>query len=153
MRKSGNVANSNRRSQLSISCLICCHNSTSLSFHLHTHPATRVTSFIQVITTTPDRKLALAIAERLIETRLAACVQVGGPVTSTYRWQEKIETAEEWVCLGKCRADQFAEIERAIQQLHPYDVPEIIAVPILAGSDSYLSWLAAETAPTSNQPE
>lgn len=112
-----------------------------------------MTEFIQVITTTPDRPLALAIAERLVEARLAACVQVGGPVTSTYRWQEKIETAEEWYCVSKCRADQFDEVERAIAAVHPYEVPEIIAVPILAGSAKYLGWLAEETRPPAARSE
>ena len=112
-----------------------------------------MTPFVQVITTTPDRTQALAIAARLGETRLAACVQIGGPVTSTYRWQEKIETAEEWVCVSKCRADQFGDVERTIAELHPYDVPEIIAVPILTGSTNYLRWLADETSPPRTRSE
>ena len=112
-----------------------------------------MTTFLQVITTTPDRTLALAIAARLVETRLAACVQVGGPVSSTYRWQEKIETAEEWVCVSKCRADQFGDVERVIAELHPYEVPEIVAVPILTGSTKYLHWLADETSPLPTLPE
>ncbi len=112
-----------------------------------------MTPFVQIITTTPDHKLALAIAQRLVELRLAACVQVGGPVTSTYRWQGKIETADEWVCISKCRADQFSEIERAITQLHPYEVPEIVAVPIVAASDSYLRWLADETRAAADRTE
>lgn len=104
-------------------------------------------SFVQVITTTPDRAMAVAIAAELVARRLAACVQVGGPVTSTYRWRGNIETAEEWVCRAKCRAEHFDAVERAIAELHSYDVPEIIAVPIIAGSGRYLDWLAEETAP------
>lgn len=101
--------------------------------------------FLQVQTTTPDRELALAIAGRLVEARLAACVHVGGPVTSIYQWQGQTERAEEWVCTAKCRGEQFADVERLIAELHPYEVPEIIAVPIVAGSAAYLAWLTGET--------
>jgi periplasmic divalent cation tolerance protein len=100
---------------------------------------------IQVITTTPDRAVANSIAQELVAKRLAACVQVSGPITSTYRWQGKIEAAEEWVCTGKCRQEHFAAIESAIGRLHPYDVPEIVALPIAAGSQQYLDWLVGET--------
>lgn len=109
--------------------------------------------WIQVVTTLPDREVALAISRRLVELGLAACVQVGGPVTSTYRWQEKIETSDEWVCVAKCRSDQFAAIEREIVRLHPYEVPEIVAVPIVAGSQSYLDWLTTETERPAADPE
>jgi periplasmic divalent cation tolerance protein len=104
-----------------------------------------MSEFIQIIATTPNRELALEIARDLVAKRLAACVQVGGPITSTYRWQGKVETAEEWVCIGKCRLEHFASIEAAIRQLHPYEVPEIVAVPITAGSEQYLKWIADET--------
>ena len=96
---------------------------------------------IQVLTTTGSRADAQAIADALVEQRLAGCVQVVGPITSTYRWQGKVETAEEWLCLAKSRRDLYEAVERAIRAVHPYEEPEILAVPVTAGSASYLRWL------------
>jgi periplasmic divalent cation tolerance protein len=101
--------------------------------------------YIQVVTTTASRDEAERIARSLVEERLAACVQIVGPITSTYRWQGKIETSEEWQCWAKSRGELYAQIEQAIRRLHPYEVPEILAVPVVAGSDSYLKWLREET--------
>ena len=75
---------------------------------------------------------------------MAACVQVAGPITSTYRWQGKIETAQEWQCWAKSRREFYDEIQQAIRRLHPYEVPEILALPVLAGSVDYLAWLEGE---------
>lgn len=100
--------------------------------------------FIQVLTTTATREDAAAIASTLVEKRLAACVQIVGPVTSTYRWQGQVETAQEWQCLIKSRQDLFGEVERAIRAVHPYETPEIIATAILEGSEDYLRWLNDE---------
>lgn len=100
-----------------------------------------MTEYIQVVTTTEHREEAERIARELVERRLAACVQIVGPIGSTYRWQGKIETAEEWQCWAKSRRDRYDQIEQAIRQLHPYEVPEILAMPVLAGSASYLAWL------------
>ena len=100
---------------------------------------------IQVITTTARREEAERIARELVETRLAACVQIVGPITSTYRWRGKIETDEEWQCWAKTRGELFARVEEAIRRIHPYEVPEILAVPIVAGSAGYLAWLEGET--------
>ena len=97
--------------------------------------------YIQVVTTTEHKEDAQTVARLLVEQRLAACVQVVGPVTSTYRWQGKIETNDEWQCWAKSRRDLYPQIERAIRSRHPYDVPEILAVAILAGSPDYLAWL------------
>ena len=80
---------------------------------------------------------------KLVEQRLAACVQVIGPMTSHYRWQGKIEAAGEYLCLAKSRAALYSEIEAAIKAIHPYEVAEIVAVPIIAGSREYLAWLTA----------
>jgi periplasmic divalent cation tolerance protein len=96
---------------------------------------------IQVTTTTATKADAERIAAALVERRLAACVQVGGPITSCYRWQGKVETAEEWLCAAKTTRAAYDQVEQAIRQLHPYDEPEIIAVPIVAGSAGYLAWL------------
>jgi len=100
--------------------------------------------YIQVLTTTEHEEDAARIARTLVEARLAACVQVLGPITSTYRWKDAIETSREWQCVAKSRAERFARIEEAIRGVHPYEVPEILAVPITAGSRAYLEWLDAE---------
>jgi periplasmic divalent cation tolerance protein len=97
--------------------------------------------FIQVMTATDKREDAERIARSLVERRLAGCVQIVGSVTSIYRWKGKIETAGEWLCLIKSRAELYGTIESAILALHPYETPEIIALPITAGSRDYLAWL------------
>ncbi len=68
-----------------------------------------------------------------------------GPITSIYRWQGKIETDEEWQCWCKTRQELFAQVEAAIRAMHPYEVPEILAMPVAAGSERYLAWLEQET--------
>jgi periplasmic divalent cation tolerance protein len=103
-----------------------------------------MTDFIQVITTVERQEDAEKIARSLVEGCLAACVQVLGPVTSTYHWQGSIQSSREWICLIKTRADLCTQIEEAIRKIHPYEVPEILAVPILAGSKSYLEWMEKE---------
>ena len=104
--------------------------------------------FIQVMTATDKREDAERIARSLVETRLAGCVQIVGPVTSIYRWKGRIETAGEWFCLIKSRRECYGAIERAVRSLHPYETPEIIALPVAAGSRDYLEWLRGEvTAP------
>ena len=97
---------------------------------------------IQIITTTPDNELAQRIARTLVEQRLAACVQIAGPVESIYRWQGEIESASEWQCWIKTTAARYADVERTIRELHTYTVPEILAMPITAGNPDYLKWLA-----------
>ncbi len=101
-------------------------------------------TYIQVTTTTARWEDATRIAGVLIERRLAACVQIIGPITSLYRWQGRIEQAEEWQCLIKSRSDLFEEVAKNIEALHPYETPEIIATPLSAGSDAYLQWLQEE---------
>jgi periplasmic divalent cation tolerance protein len=104
-----------------------------------------MTAAIQISTTTGDRNTAERIATELVDRRLAACVQISGPVTSTYRWKEKIETTEEWLCTIKSLAANYEAVEEIIRRLHPYDVPEIIATPITAGSEEYLDWMRRES--------
>ena len=103
-----------------------------------------MTDYIQVVTTTERKEDAERIARALVEARLAACVQIVGPITSRYHWKGAIETAEEWQCVAKSREVLFAEIDEAIRGIHPYDVPEILALPIAAGSRAYLEWVGAE---------
>jgi len=100
-----------------------------------------MSDYVQVVTTTEKKADAEAIARRLVEQRLAACVQLVGPVTSVYRWKGQVETAEEWQCWAKSRRDRYDAVEAAIRESHPYDEPEILAVEIAAGSASYLRWL------------
>lgn len=97
---------------------------------------------LQVLTTVPDRAMADRLASQLVEGRVAACVQVLGPVDSTYRWEGKVERAGEWLLLAKTTESRYPDLEREIAESHPYDTPEIIALPIVAGSASYLAWLA-----------
>lgn len=85
------------------------------------------------------------VAEALISGHLAACVNLLAPCTSVYSWQGKIETAEEIPLLIKTLASHYSKVEAAIRQHHPYELPEIIAVPISAGLPEYLHWVAAET--------
>jgi periplasmic divalent cation tolerance protein len=101
-------------------------------------------TYIQVITTTATREDAEKIARTLIEKRLAACAQIIGPVSSTYRWKGNVETAQEWQCVIKSRQDLFGEIEKTVKAVHPYETPEIIATAISAGSNDYLKWLDDE---------
>ena len=98
-----------------------------------------------VITNAPDRDVALKIARALIERKLAACVNILAECTSVYRWRGKLETATEVPLLIKTRAAIYPELEAAIKSLHPYELPEIVAVPIERGSPEYLEWVNAET--------
>jgi len=100
--------------------------------------------YIQVITTTERREDAQKIADTLVEKRLAGCVQILGPITSTYRWKGNVETAEEWLVTIKTRKNLYSQVEEAIKATHPYETPEIIAVPITTGSREYLEWLNSE---------
>jgi periplasmic divalent cation tolerance protein len=102
-------------------------------------------SALIVITNAPDRAVAQKIAHALVEQKLAACVNILAECTSVYRWQGKIETAGEVPLLIKTRADIYAEVEAAIKSLHPYELPEIVAVPVGHGSSDYLDWLNAAT--------
>ena len=101
--------------------------------------------YIQVATTTDSEEAAKAIAGELVAKRLAACVQVIGPIASTYRWKGRIESEREWLCLIKTRRSLYPKVEKAILALHNYETPEIVALPIIAGSKGYLKWLRDET--------
>ena len=102
-------------------------------------------SALMVITHVPDREVALKIARALIERKLAACVNICAECTSVYRWRGKLETATEVPLMIKTRAAIYDEVEGAIKSLHPYELPEIVAVPIERGLPDYLDWVNAET--------
>lgn len=104
-----------------------------------------MTDAIQVLTTTPAKADAEKIARALLDQRLAGCVQIGGPITSCYRWEGKLETSEEWLCTIKTGRNLYDRVEAAIRELHPYQTPEILAVPVVAGSQNYLKWLVEQT--------
>ena len=102
-------------------------------------------SAIQVVTTTDKREDAERIARTLVEKRLAACVQLVGPVISTYWWKGRIETAEEWQCWAKTEEGFYEDIEKTIKSVHPYELPEIIAVSVKQVLPAYRQWVLRET--------
>jgi len=103
-----------------------------------------MSDYIQIVTTTPDNESARRIARLLVERRLAACVQVSGPMESTYWWQGQVETAAEWRLLAKSRLDLFPAIEAAIREVHPHTMPELLATRVDVGQQGYLDWIEAE---------
>ena len=100
---------------------------------------------ILIVTHMPDRASALILARSLVESRAAACVSVGAPVESLYHWRGKIETAQEVPVVVKTHPERYADVEAAILAGHPYELPEIVAVPITHGLAPYLQWIADET--------
>jgi periplasmic divalent cation tolerance protein len=104
-------------------------------------------SALLVLTNLPDRAAAEALADELIRQRLAACVNILAPCRSVYRWQAAVQHDEEHPMLIKTTRERFAALEAAIRARHPYELPEIVAVPIELGLQAYLDWVAAETAP------
>ena len=103
------------------------------------------THYIQVATAIDSEEGALKIADALVSRHLAACVHIW-PLTSMYWWQGKKETAREWLCTAKTRRELYEQVERCIRENHPYEVPEVLATPVLDGSQEYLEWIDAETA-------
>jgi periplasmic divalent cation tolerance protein len=104
-----------------------------------------MTDVIQVATTIDTEEGARQIAQSLVSGRLAACVHIIGPISSTYWWRGNMETAQEWTCVAKTRKDLYEDVEKAIRAIHPYEVPDIVATPVLTGSATYLEWIVNET--------
>ncbi|HEC79617.1 MAG TPA: divalent-cation tolerance protein CutA [Firmicutes bacterium] len=100
--------------------------------------------YIEVRTTINKKVVAVEIARMLVERRLASCVQILGPIESTYWWRDKIDTTEEWLLTIKTKKDVYFELEDAIKNNHPYEVPEIIATKIVDGNSDYLKWISDE---------
>jgi periplasmic divalent cation tolerance protein len=98
-----------------------------------------------VITNLPDRAAAERLADMLIAEQLAACVNILAPCRSVYRWKGAVQHDEEHPMLIKTTAERYAALEQALRSGHPYELPEIIAVPIERGLPAYLDWVAAET--------
>jgi periplasmic divalent cation tolerance protein len=106
-----------------------------------------MTDKIVVLVTCGSKKEGRRIAKALVERRLAACVQeTGGSVRSTYRWKGKIESAKEFLLLIKTTRGRFSAVGKLVRELHSYEVPEIIALPIERGSRDYLDWITSSTA-------
>jgi periplasmic divalent cation tolerance protein len=101
-----------------------------------------MTQIIQVVTTTPSRDEAEKLGRELVARRLAACVQIAGPISSIYHWQGQIESSQEWVCLIKSAKSHFAALEAAIRELHSYAVPEVLAFEATEAAAGYRDWLA-----------
>jgi periplasmic divalent cation tolerance protein len=100
--------------------------------------------YLQVQTTTDSRAEAVELGRAAVEARLAACAQVLGPVASIYWWEGGVERAEEWLLLLKLPASRFGDLSGFLTRRHSYDEPEIVALPIVAGSQSYLRWIEEE---------
>ncbi len=102
-----------------------------------------MSEYVQVLTAVGTKEEAQQIARALVEHSLAACVQIIGPISSSYRWQSAVEESEEWLCLIKSTRARYAQIEAMIRARHSYETPEILAVPVVDGSADYLRWLDA----------
>ena len=100
---------------------------------------------ILILTQMPDRASAQSLARSLVETRLPACVSIGAPLESLYHWHGQIETAQEVPVVVKTRAERYREVEAAIRAQHAYELPEILAVPVVDGLARYVDWIADET--------
>ena len=105
-----------------------------------------MTDAIVVMTTTGSREEADKIARGLVERNLTACAQIIGPISSIFRWEGAIQQQEEWLCLLKSTQHFYPQLETAIRELHSYEVPEIIALPVAGGCADYLHWLHASLA-------
>jgi periplasmic divalent cation tolerance protein len=102
--------------------------------------------YLMAMTTTDAHEDAERLARDLVERRLAACVQVLGPISSTYRWRGAVETAREWLCLIKTTGARFDALAAFIEANHGYETPELTAVPVSHGSHGYLAWVSSATA-------
>jgi len=100
---------------------------------------------VVVLVTAGSEDEAARIAHAVVGERLAACVNVVGPIRSIYRWQDAVEDAREWLLIVKARAADLASLEARIRALHSYDVPEVLALPVTGGAEAYLAWLDAAT--------
>jgi periplasmic divalent cation tolerance protein len=104
-----------------------------------------MTDKIVVITTCGSEEEARKLAAALIEKRMAACVNITAPVTSVYRWKGTLEEAKEWMLIIKSRRERFEELRVMLEAAHSYELPEVLAIPVVEGSPNYLAWVEAET--------
>lgn len=108
---------------------------------------------VQVTTATDSRAEAAELAKSAVRERLAAGAQLVGPIASTYWWEGEIESAEEWIVIFKTTVERFDELAEFIADVHSYDTPEIVAVPLVAGSADYLAWVTEQTDSTDSTEE
>lgn len=101
--------------------------------------------YLVVLITVPSLEVGRQIAHHLVSERLAACVNILPGVTSIYTWEGELQEDQELLCLAKTCLSCFERLSAAVRQIHPYDVPEVIALPVQAGSQPYLDWIAAST--------
>src|SRR5712692_73604 len=104
-----------------------------------------MTDSIVIFVTAGSEAEAEILATALVEEQLAACVNILSPIRSIYRWEGKVADDREWLLLIKTRAERFAAVEAKVKALHSYQVPEVIALPIVAGAEGYMRWLRGET--------
>jgi periplasmic divalent cation tolerance protein len=97
------------------------------------------------LTTCPDEGTARRIARALVDDRLAACVNIVPDLTSVYRWEGAVETTSECLLVVKTRRERLEDLRRRLEELHPYDLPELVALPVEGGSSAYLDWVVEET--------
>src|SRR5262245_17931993 len=107
-----------------------------------------MTDKVVVMTTCDSQEQATTLARHLVETQAAACVNILPKAHSIYRWKDQVEEATEWLLVIKSRRDLFATLQAEIAKIHTYEVPELIALPVIEGSDAYLAWLDRELAST-----
>jgi periplasmic divalent cation tolerance protein len=100
-----------------------------------------MTDAITVMTTTSSREEADKLAFQVVERKLAACAQIVGPISSVFSWQGAVTRQDEWLCMFKSTQHFYPQLEAAIREIHTYAVPEILALPVVAGNADYLNWL------------
>ncbi len=103
-----------------------------------------MSEIVEVVSTFPSKKDAERVAQLLVEESLAACVQIQGPIESIYRWKGKVEKDKEWLLTAKTKRTLYKEVESLIKENHPYEVPQILALPVVDGFEGYLTWLKGE---------
>lgn len=103
--------------------------------------------YVEVHVTAPDRELAERIASAVVSRRLAAAAQLVAPITSVYWWGGEINRSDEWLLFIKTTTERIDELATAIREMHPYEVPQIFALPLVAGTTDYLEWISRETTP------
>jgi periplasmic divalent cation tolerance protein len=101
----------------------------------------RASDYMIISTTTAKKSDALRLAKTLASHKLVACTQIIGPIISIYKWEGKLQQSKEWLCVTKAKKSDYLKMEKVIKSVHPYDLPEIIATPIIKGSSEYLNWL------------
>ncbi len=109
-----------------------------------------MTEIVEVTTTVDSQAAAATLAKQIVTARLAACVQISGPLTSIYRWQDEVCEAQEWRCTIKTLASSVSQLIHFINEAHPYDVPEILVIDIHSSSHAYAEWLAEQVEPHRN---